>query len=267
MEGDLGAQLFERSNGGTHPTLAGREFLASVQHILEEVDVAVRKLRTKTKGDAGHLKIGVYASLSTGNMFATLLEHHHRFPGVDVLTVDGSHDQLLKSLDSGAVDIAVMTASRSAWRDRLLALWSERLIVALHARHPLSKQERVHWPDLAGETILIPHYGPGPELERLLMSRLADYGTQRLLHQEAGLDRLLTLVAAQYGVLLMFEGGTGNKRDNIIYREIYGEDGPARLNFTAYWCESNNNPALGPFIALLQQRFPDLAPGPSYATG
>jgi hypothetical protein len=31
------------------------------------------------------------------------------------------------------------------------------------------------------------------------------------------------------------------------------------LNFAAYWREDNRNPTLMPFLALLSQRYPDLA--------
>ena len=88
MESRLGAQLFERTNGGTRPTIAGHEFLASARHILGEIDTALRKLQTQSRGENGRLTIGVYASLSTGNMFATLVEHHRHFPEVEVHTVE-----------------------------------------------------------------------------------------------------------------------------------------------------------------------------------
>lgn len=259
MEARLGAQLFERTNGGTHPTLAGRDFLVSAQRILADTDATVRRMRTRARGENGRLTIGVYASLSTGNMFATLVEHRRGFPDVEIFTVDGSHDQLLCALANSAVDIAVMTASCSGWDDRVLPLWSERVILAVHARHVLSKKETIGWCDLAGETILIPHHGPGPELERLLISRLRDYGAQRILRQEAGLDRLLSLVAAECGALLMLEGGTGIRCDNVTYREIHEDDGPTRLSFMAYWRQSNGSPTLAPFLEILRQRYPDLS--------
>jgi DNA-binding transcriptional LysR family regulator len=182
---------------------------------------------------------------------------------VEVLAIDGSQDQLLCALAHGTVDVAVMTSSRSGWDDRFLPLWSERVIVALHTRHPLSTKDIVRWPDLAGDTILIPHNGPGPELERLLIAKLGGYGAQRILRQETALDRLLSLVAAEYGTLLMLEGGTGIHYESVVYREICGEDGPTRLDFTAYWRKANGNPTLAPFLALLRQRFPDLSGGRS----
>ena len=134
------SELFERSNGGTRPTVAGREFLISAAQILAETDLAFRKLQTRSRGENGRLSIGIYASLSTGNMYATLVEHHRRFPEVDVHTVDGDHCQLMCALGNNAVDIAIMTSTRSAWADRALALWSERVIAAVHEGHPLADE-------------------------------------------------------------------------------------------------------------------------------
>ena len=128
MEERIGAHLFERTNGGTHPTIAGCEFLASARHILAETDAALRNLKTRSRGESGRLAIGIYASLSTGNMFATLLDHHRAFPDVEVRTVDGSQDQLVNALTSKAIDVAIMSACRSGWGDRSLPLWSERVI-------------------------------------------------------------------------------------------------------------------------------------------
>jgi DNA-binding transcriptional LysR family regulator len=156
IERRLGAALFERTNGGTHPTVAGLEFLESAHRNLAETDCALCMLRTRSRGENGRLTLGVYASPSTGNMFATLLEHRHRFPDVEVRTVDGSHDQLLSALANSVVDIAIMTTSRHGWDDRTLPLWSERIIIALHAGHPLSKKAIIRWQELAGEEARIP---------------------------------------------------------------------------------------------------------------
>ena len=136
------------------------------------------------------------------------------------------------------------------------------MIIALHQGHSLSEKELIQWPDLVGEAILIPEHGPGPELERLLMAKLRDYGTQRTVHQELALDRLLSLVSAEYGILLMLEGATGVRYDGVTYREVHDGDGPTRLHFSAYWRETNRNPTLTPFVAMLRQRYPDLSTGP-----
>jgi len=155
-----------------------------------------------------------------------------------------------------------MTRSQEAWEDRSLSLWTERVIVALPERHPLAEHEAVSWRQLAQERLVLPSLGPGPELESLLASKLNGDRPRRVLHQESGLDRLLSLVGTGYGVLLMFEGGAGVKHDGVVYREIQNGAEPTRVNFMAYWQQSNGNPTLKPFLELLQERYPDLSGGP-----
>lgn len=77
---------------------------------MDETEAAFRKLRTRSRGENGRLTIGVYASLSAGNLRATIVEHHRRFPEVDVHTVDGGNDRLLCALSGNAVDVAILTA-------------------------------------------------------------------------------------------------------------------------------------------------------------
>jgi DNA-binding transcriptional LysR family regulator len=139
MEQRVGAQLFHRANGGTSTTMPGREFLESARHILQETDAALHRLQTRSRGENGRLTIGVYASLSTGNMFATLSDHRRCFPEVEVQIVDGGHDDLICGLSSKAIDIAIMTNSAPNWDDRTLPLWCERAILAVHKRHPFAE--------------------------------------------------------------------------------------------------------------------------------
>lgn len=258
MEETLGVAVFERNNGGTKPTVAGREFLHAAARIISQAESAFRNLQIQARGENGRLGIGVYASFSTGNTYATLAEHHRNFPEVEIYTLDGDHGRLLSALNDNSIDIAIMTSVRSGWDGRVLSLWSERVIVALNERHRLAQRETIAWSDLAGENIILPQQGVGFELEHLLSSKLSNYGAQRLLRQEAALDRLLSLVNAECGILLVLEGATGIKFNGVTYREVGDVDGPTRLNFEAYWRDDNKNPTLAPLVSMLRQRYPDL---------
>jgi len=260
IERRLGVVLFERTNGGTHLTAMGLEFIVSAQRILDEVDTELRRLKSRSRGELGLLTIGVHASPSAGNMRAALVEYHRRFPDVEVRTVDGSHDRLLRALAGNAVDIAIMTGQAAAWNDRMLPLWSERVIAAFHENHPLARNPRTRWTDLAHEKFLLPQQGPGPELEKLLVAKLRNaVGSERVVHQDSSLDRLLSLVSAGYGALLMFEGATGARYEGGVYREVWDDDGPTRVNFMAYWREANSNPTLASFLAVLREHYLDLS--------
>jgi DNA-binding transcriptional LysR family regulator len=258
LEHRIGAVLFERTNGGTRPTVAGLEFIELADRILEDTENALRNVRSRSRGENGRLTIGVYASMATGNLQATLADCHRRFPDVDVHTMDGSHSRLISALGRNTVDVAIMTNYRG-WDDRALALWTERVTVAIPELHPLVDHSAVTWRQLANERLILPAGGPGPELESLLATKLNGDKPNRVLHQESGLDRLLSVVSAGYGVLLMLEGATGLRQEGVVYREIHEDTEPTRLGFTAYWRQSNDNPTLEPFLKILQERYPDLS--------
>ena len=156
IERQLGVVLFERTNGGTRLTTVGLEFVSSAKRILDDVDTELRRLRSRSRGELGLLTIGVHASPSAGNMHATLVENHRRFPDVDVRTIDGSHDRLLCALAGNAVDVAIMTGQATAWDGRMRPLWSERVIVVFPEHHPLGENSRIRWADLANEKFLVP---------------------------------------------------------------------------------------------------------------
>jgi DNA-binding transcriptional LysR family regulator len=259
LEQRLGAVLFERTTGGTHPTAAGIEFIESSRRILDDIDSAVHRLNTRNRGESGRLTIGVYASLAAGNMRATLAEHRRRLPQVDLYMVDGGHDRLMGELAAKTIDVAIMSPCCPSWDGPTLQLWSERVILALPRSHPLTAHSPLSWPGLANEPVLLTQRGSGPELERLLIAKLKRFGGQRIQRQDVSLDRLLSLVSVGYGVMLVLEGATGAQYDGVVYREVHDDDGPTRLNFMAYWQEANSNPTLRPFLDILRERYPDLS--------
>jgi DNA-binding transcriptional LysR family regulator len=259
LEYKLGAELFERTNGGTHLTVIGREFLETARRIVDETDAAFARFTALSSGQAGRLTIGVYVSLATGNLRATLADYHRRFPEVGVHTVDGAHDRLLCDMITSTVDVAIMTTYYPGWDDRKLPLWSERVIAALPEGHSLTEKPVVQWTDLVDQPLLVQQRGLGPEMQRLLASKLDPFGAQRLLHQDVSVDRLMSLAGAGFGIYLMLEGATGARYDGVVYREVHDHEGPTRFNFAAYWREANRNPTLAPFLSILRERYPDLS--------
>jgi DNA-binding transcriptional LysR family regulator len=98
IEARVGANLFLRPNGVTRPTIGGLKFIENAGRILEEIDAACQRIRRRSRGEYGHLRIGVCASLSTGNMHASIVESRQLAPDVDIYIVDGSYNKLLCGL-------------------------------------------------------------------------------------------------------------------------------------------------------------------------
>jgi DNA-binding transcriptional LysR family regulator len=259
LEGELGIVLFERNRRGTRPTEKGREFLEAAQRIVEEMEGVASWLKRRFQGEGGHLTIGVHASLSAGNLRATLIEHQKHFPDVETQLVDGSSMHLIAGLEGPAIDVAFVVGNHDLWEGKSLPVWSERVIAALPDGHSLSSQDRIHWSDLRNDLLILPEHGPGPEYFRLVISKLGDEYSCHVRWHDVALDRSLTLVSAGWGIALMLEGATGATFPGVVFREVHDVDGPTRLHFKACWRQTKTNPALRPFLDLLRERYPDFS--------
>lgn len=259
LEQAFGQVMFERSPGGTQPTAEGLEFLDVARRIVAETEELGAHFKGRQHGHTGRLAVGIHASFSAGNLRATLFDYQKRFPGVDLRLVDGASEHLLSGIGSSAVDVAFIVGTHRPWRGRSLPVWSERVVVAFPQGHPLGSHDAIRWDDLKAEQIMLARHGPGSEFHRLIVSRIGDDATERIQCHDTALDRLLTLVSAGYGVLLALDGATGVTYPGVIFREVHDPDGPVRLHFRACWRQANSNPALGPFLDILRERYPDLS--------
>lgn len=262
LEEQLGVTLFERTNGGVRPTSAGRDFINGVRRVLNELQIVVDGAKAVGRGEAGYLTIGFYTSLSAGNLRASLVEYGRRFPQVAINTVEGSRSRLFDGIQNGTVDIAIVTGEPTSDCNRSLVLWSERIIVALPEDHPLAANEIIYWTDLKRERFLLSERDPGSEIQDILVAKLSSPGDlPDVVRHDVGPENIKSLVGAGRGVSLMCEACMGASYAGVVYREARDGNGSTRIGYSAFWKSSNENPALGNFIRLLEERCPPVANG------
>lgn len=259
LEAELNVVLFERSRAGVRPTVAGAAFIAGARRIVQEVDGTIRTAKAAGRGEAGSLQLGFYNSLSAGSLRATLLDYARRYPAVEIRAVEATRERLFDDLAIGALDVAIVTGDPMLTERQALALWSERILVALPEDHPLVSQEVVSWADLKGETFLIGEHDPGPDVHDLLIAYLATPGDRpKVVRHNVSLANIKALVGLGYGVTLVCDACLGAHYAGVVYREARDSKGGCRISFAAHWSDDNANPALGSFLRLLRERYPAL---------
>ena len=262
LEEVLGVTLFERTNGGARPTPAGRDFVNGVRRILDELQIVIDGAKAVGCGEAGYLTIGFYTSLSAGNLRASLVEYGHRFPEVEISTVEGSRRRLFDGIQNSTIDIAIVTGEPASDCNQSMMLWSERIIVALPEDHPLAANEIIYWTDLKRERFLLSERDPGPEIQDILVAKLSSPGDlPDVVRHDVSPENIKSLVGAGRGVSLMCEACMGASYAGVVYREARDGNGSTRIGYRAYWRDGNENPALLNFIRLLQERCPPVANG------
>lgn len=263
LEERLGYQLFERSNGGVQPTPAGRDFLHGARRILDDLQTMIGTANAVARGTAGQLRLGFYTSISAGNLRSTLFDYSRRFPQVRISAVEGVRSRLFADLRIGTIDIAIVTGEPDAEVGRSMALWSERILIALPENHPLVAKDVLNWADLKRERFVLSMRDPGPEIEAILIAKLVTPGESLDIDRhDVNAESLKSLVSAGRGITVVCESCMGSVPPGMVFRETRDGSGSTRVGFCAYWMPGNENPALRNFIRVLEERCPPLGARP-----
>lgn len=256
LERSIGMPIFERSRAGVTMTLAGNTFIRGAKPMVATADKLVAMMRAAGQGRAGGLMLGYNSSVSAGNLRATLMSWHEAHPDVDVECVEADRSVLLAGLDTGEIDIAILMGAAGYEGFCCEPFWSERMLAALPASHPLAERDVVHWTDLRGERFLLPVADPGPEIRDMLLGRLAVSGAKpdiRML--QASRETVLSILGGNSGISIVCEGSTGARYPDVVYRAIHGEQGPALTGHSGCWRDQNGNPALRRFLGFVKARY------------
>lgn len=256
LEISIGMPIFERSRAGVTMTLAGNAFIRGAKPMVATADKLVAMMRAAGQGRAGGLVLGHSSSVSAGNLRATMMNWHDAHPDVEVECVEADRVVLLAGLDTGEIDIAILMGAADYNGFRCEPIWSERMLVALPASHPLAERDVIHWTDLRGERFLLPVSDPGPEIRDMLLGRLAvSGGRPDIRMQKASRETVLSILGGSSGVSIVCEGSTGAHYPDVVYRPILGEQGPALTGYSGCWSDDNGNPALRRFLGFIKARY------------
>jgi DNA-binding transcriptional LysR family regulator len=259
LERELSTTIFHRSPAGAVVLPAGRPIIRHAKFILKQINdlggTAHGQLCEKL------LSVGFCTSLSTGGLRNNLQDFRRQFPQFRLATIERSRYGLATRLQNGTLDIVISTGSLPlAGRWMVHRLHSEKVLIALPEDHRLVKKDVIHWTDLRDETMLISQYDPYWEFEELIVSKLVSRDDRpRIERHDVSRTILKSLVGMKLGLGLMLESDSGVAAPSIVFKELRDGSGPARFEFSAFWLESNDNPALGHFLNLLKERYPSLS--------
>lgn len=256
LEERLGATLFIRTTSGVSTTRVGREFVREARHIVSKVDQLAAGMRAAGQGRVGDLSIGYNVPVSAGNLHTTLLSWRESNPNVEIDAVEAQRLDLVNGLKERTVDIAILPGEASYSEIKGATFWTERLLVAMAADHPLAAHPSVQWSDLRDETFWLTANDPGPEIHDMLLGHLSAFGTRpKIKMQPVSRESIMNMLGAGIGVTITCEGATGLQYPNIVLREVRTSRGPCSIAYSGYWHEDNSNPTLKNFLAFVRNRF------------
>jgi DNA-binding transcriptional LysR family regulator len=125
LERELGTPLFDRLAKRVALTEAGRRFLPYAERVLSTIEEARRTVSTDSI-PAGPLRIGSSESMLTYRLPEVLRTFRKQYPKVELIFEPYLHEGLLRSIESGKLDLVVcMTDALAEERLKSLRLRTE----------------------------------------------------------------------------------------------------------------------------------------------
>lgn len=219
LETKLDAKLVDRSKRGTTLTPVGEAVALDAQRILGELartEAMVADLR-----DAGlsTLRIGTFPSIGSRLLPRAISELTERFR-LRIEVIEGEPMHIIDLVHAGEIHAGLVydLASDPALNTADLAtteLLEEEFVVLLAADHPLAKQPRLDFAELANESWVLSH-NPEEASNRVLrrVSQAAGYETRALLHTD-DLNMIHGFVSAGLGLALMTQSAIDRAYDVV----------------------------------------------------
>jgi DNA-binding transcriptional LysR family regulator len=254
LERDLGTALLIRDRRGVTPTAAGEVLLRHARMLLDQADVARAEIAQLTGVVTGILHVGTGSPSGPVALPAALAELQRRHPQVEIALRDTTSDELLRWLDDGVVDVALVTHMPeelpSRFEGDLIA--QEPVLVLVPAAHPLATRTELALSDLADQPLVTFPRGSGMRDVLEAGFDAAEVSRPKISAETLDPLSILELVSHQLGVAIVPESFAA-LADATVRAVPLAKPGLARP-LTLTWVRARRgSPALAAFLELVPQ--------------
>lgn len=201
LEYQLGVQLFERTTRTTRLTWAGQVFLDEARHVLSTLEQAKASARAAATGYRGQLRIALSDDIDPLRLASLLAQCREEEPDVEIRLFEVPLALQLKGLHGGLYDAGFAQSPDESEGIITQTAWSDPLVVAVPARHPLLAHKRIPIEELVRYPLILCHpkscEGNHRQIERFLRALNAE---PAVAEHAATFDLMMALVAAGFGL-------------------------------------------------------------------
>ncbi|MCO6416097.1 LysR family transcriptional regulator [Siccirubricoccus sp. KC 17139] len=109
LERAMGVRLLERVSGRSVPTAAGRALIEPARRAQAAVEDARAVAAAHRSGEAGRVRLGTGATACIHLLPPVLAELNERMPGLEVIIATGNTPDILRRVEEGDLDAALVT--------------------------------------------------------------------------------------------------------------------------------------------------------------
>lgn len=255
FEQEMGTPLFHRLTRGVELTEAGELMLEEARRILERVEQAKAKVRSRARGETGHILVGFAGATYFQPQVPGLIQAYRKlFPSVRISPQQSNTPLLIEALGNGSVDIAFVRPPLSNDEGIVVQpLVEEEMRVVLPSAHPHAGKRFIPLSALARETLILVPRAIGPGLYDSIIASCQRAGFSPTFGQEAPqISSIVHMVAAGFGVSIVPQSMEQIHADGVVFVEIEGEAPQAPISLA--YRRDNRSIAVRNFVSQAAQR-------------
>lgn len=222
LEDTLGVQLFERDRRRVLITRGGRELLDRARRLLLETDDLLEAARRLGDPLVGTLRVGIIPTIAPYLLPEVVPTLRKRYGQLSLIWVEDKTESLVKSLDSGALDAAVLALEADIGTDfEHETISVDPFVLAVPQGHPLARSSSpIPLDDLQGLEILL--LDDGHCFREQSLSLCSAAGLRELSFRATSLPTLAQMVAAGTGITLLprLAVAAENRRGTLAIRRL-----------------------------------------------
>jgi len=254
LEEELGERLFDRMKREVKLTPHGESFLRRAVRVLEEVDTAKREAKDATDLLRGTVTLGVLPTIAPYLLPEAITEYLEKYPRVEIVVQEDTTAHLLKLLVACEIDFALASQPIRDARLEVRELFSEELLLALPADHPLTRKRTVSASDLEGEALIVMKEG------HCLGDQVLNFCDRSDLHpnisfRSAQLETIQSLVCAEMGLSLIPAMAAKPGQRNVPQYRSFSSPRPTRKIVAAWPKQRPPGRAAAEFLKIISERF------------
>ena len=132
LESEIGVKLFDRQRNGMVLTPAGTMYVEASKKMLQEKQELYNQIADISKGQSGTFSVGVTPHWGSMVIAEIIGKFKAAYPGVTVKIKEDTAEPLMRSLQDGSIDMAIMPiVDNSSILEGSLLLQIEPLVMAL----------------------------------------------------------------------------------------------------------------------------------------
>lgn len=153
LEEEFGVKLFERSNVGVEPTLAGDVLYQDALKFRDQYNSLCRKMK-----DAGSGRRVISLACAYGTLYRlypVLKEFEQQNPNISVRWQELTDIEVEKKILQEQADLAINVGGSKREYVKFIPLYSCKVCLLVYEGHPLYQAKTIRFQDLQGEKIVI----------------------------------------------------------------------------------------------------------------